>query len=192
MQFRNRHFFIADLVLIAFSVLFSFALRLDTSLFLYYLPQALWMTALALLIKPLVYYRFGLYRRLWAYASINELKVITIANTVASLLLAAALALLWVIGVFAGPVYSGFPRSVIAIDWLLSMFAIGGLRFATRLIAENREEKAGDDAGVEAHRACPRTCTSASRTPRAPDAGSRRGGRPAARDRRSGCRRGSG
>jgi FlaA1/EpsC-like NDP-sugar epimerase len=147
MQFRNRHFFIADLVLIPFSVLFSFALRLELGspdLFLYYLPQALWMMAFALLIKPLVFYRFGLYRRLWAYASINELRIIIIANTVASLILAAALALLWVVGVFPGPVFSGFPRSVIAIDWLLSMFAIGGVRFATRLISENREDSGSD------------------------------------------------
>jgi FlaA1/EpsC-like NDP-sugar epimerase len=147
MQFRNRHFFVADLVLITFSVLFSFALRLELgplSLFLYYLPLALWMVGLALIIKPLVYYRFGLYRRLWAYASIRELKLIVGANTVASILLALALASLWLIGVFSGPIYTGFPRSVIAIDWLLSMFAIGGLRFMMRVILENRSDAASD------------------------------------------------
>ncbi len=140
-RFRNRHLVVADLMLITFSVLFSFVLRLEVgalSLFGYYFPQALWMVAAALLIKPIVFYNFGLYRRLWAYASTQELKSIAIANTTASILVTLAIAALWPLGVFSGPVFSGFPRSALAIDWLLSMIAIGGVRFSQRLLSESR------------------------------------------------------
>ncbi|NMC79517.1 MAG: polysaccharide biosynthesis protein, partial [Chloroflexi bacterium] len=34
--------------------------------------------------------------------------------------------------------FSGFPRSVLVIDWLLSILTVGGLRFTLRLLAENR------------------------------------------------------
>ncbi len=139
-RFRNRHLFVVDLMLIIFSVLFSFVLRLELgtlSLFSYYFPQALWMVAVALVIKPLVFYYFGLYRRLWAYASTQELVSIILANIIASVLLSIVLAALWPIGVFPGQVYSGFPRSVLAIDWLLSVIAIGGIRFSQRLLSES-------------------------------------------------------
>jgi len=62
-------------------VLGSFALRLELGdRFIYYLPQALLMIILALLIKPLVYYFFGLYRRLWIYASVREMRLIVTAE----------------------------------------------------------------------------------------------------------------
>ena len=35
------------------------------------------------------------------------------------------------------------PRSVLAIDWLLSLLAVGGLRFAMRLLAEGRSGDIG-------------------------------------------------
>ncbi len=140
-RFRNRHLVVADLMLITFSALFSFVLRLEVgalSLFGYYFPQALWMVAAALVIKPIVFYNFGLYRRLWAYASTQELKSIILANTMASLLVTLAIAALWPLGVFSGPVFSGFPRSALVIDWLLAMIAIGGVRFSQRLLSESR------------------------------------------------------
>ncbi|MCJ7660137.1 MAG: polysaccharide biosynthesis protein, partial [Anaerolineales bacterium] len=40
----------------------------------------------------------------------------------------------------------GFPRSVLAIDWLLSILAVGGLRFTLRLLGESRT-KAMDTNG---------------------------------------------
>ncbi|MEW6716296.1 MAG: nucleoside-diphosphate sugar epimerase/dehydratase [Chloroflexota bacterium] len=147
---RNRHLFIGDLVLVVFSVLFSFVLRLELgplSLFIYYLPQALWMVAIALLIKLLVYSLFGLYRRLWVYASIQELKLIAVAVTVASLLVTLGVASLWWLDVFTGPVFHGFPRSALVIDWMLSLLFVGGLRFVLRMFAERYEADSGQLVG---------------------------------------------
>jgi len=130
----NRMLFIGDLLMIVVSVLGSFALRLPLGpLFIYYLPQAAWMFSVALIIKPIIYFGFGLYRRVWAYASTRELKLITVAVTTASVAVSLTVILLASLRV-----YTGFPRSVLAIDWLLSLLAVGGLRFALRLLAESR------------------------------------------------------
>ncbi len=40
------------------------------------------------------------------------------------------------ITLFATDVFTGFPRSVLVIDWLLSILFVGGLRFIFRLVAE--------------------------------------------------------
>src|SRR3989337_179284 len=131
-QIRNRFLLLADLVLIMTAVLASFALRLDIGpVFVAYLPQAWLMVGIALLIKPTVYYLFGLYRRYWVYASVREIQLIALATATASILVA-----LFVILLVPLTGLRGFPRSVLGIDWLLSLFLIGGLRFSVRLIAE--------------------------------------------------------
>lgn len=131
---RNRYILLGDLVLIVASVFFSYALRLELgTTFLFYQPSAYWMVALALLVKPLVYYNFGLYRRLWVYASTRELTLIAIAVTSASILM-----FLGMIGLFSLGAFNGFPRTVLVIDWLLSVLFVGGLRFSLRMLAEAR------------------------------------------------------
>jgi FlaA1/EpsC-like NDP-sugar epimerase len=138
-HFPNRLLFIGDLVLMVASVFGSFALRLELGpLFVYYLPQAITMVVVVLLVKPLVYYSFGLYSRVWAYASTRELKIITASVSIASAIVALIIALLTFL-----QYYKGFPRSVLAIDWLLSLLAVGGLRFAMRMLAESRSAEMG-------------------------------------------------
>jgi FlaA1/EpsC-like NDP-sugar epimerase len=91
------------------------------------------MIGTGLVIKPLVYYFFGLYRRLWVYASTQELRLIFTAVTTGSVLVSLVVVTLFTFGAFIG-----FPRSVLVIDWLLSIFMVGGLRFTVRLLSENR------------------------------------------------------
>ena len=129
---RNRFVLIGDIALIIISVLGSFALRLDVVELPFYFPAALLMCVVALLIKIPTYYYFGLYRRLWIYASTGELRLITVAVTTASVLTSGVMALLYV----TGNVYPGMPRSALGIDWLLSLVLIGGSRFALRILAE--------------------------------------------------------
>jgi len=133
---------VGDIFLIVVAVIGSFVLRLELGpLFRYYFPQAIWMTLLALLIKPVVYYLFGLYRRLWAYASTRELILIISAVSAATVLVSIAVTLMtYIQSLF--PEYVGFPRSVLVIDWLLSVMLAGGLRFVSRMIAETRSTAA--------------------------------------------------
>ena len=133
-QIRNRYVLILDLFLIIVSVLGGYALRLELgAAFYFYLPSAFWMAGAALIVKPVIYYMFGLYRRLWIYASTQELKLIIVAVSTASMLVS-----LIMISLFSFGAFTGFPRSVLIIDWLLSVFLVGGVRFAVRLLSENR------------------------------------------------------
>ncbi len=131
-QLRNRYLLIGDLMLIIVSVMGSFALKLDAGQLPYYFPAMLIMCGVALLVKIPTYFAFGLYRRMWIYASTNELRLITAAVTTASVLTSGVMLLL----IFADLVLPGMPRSALGIDWLLSLVLIGASRFALRILAE--------------------------------------------------------
>jgi FlaA1/EpsC-like NDP-sugar epimerase len=118
---KNWMLLAGDLILIVVSAMGSFALRLDIGpLFVWYLPQAYWFIGVALVIKPVVYYVFGLYRRLWAYASTQELKLIIASVTSASVGVSIVILILRVMQVLPY-----FPRGVLPIDWLLSLLLVG-------------------------------------------------------------------
>jgi FlaA1/EpsC-like NDP-sugar epimerase len=138
---RNRLVLLGDLFLIIVAALGSFALRLDLGpFFIDYLNQAFWLSAIALILKPLVFYAFGLYRRLWAYASIYELMLIILAVSTASVLVSVTVILLLVFKVLPN-----FPRGALPIDWLLSMGLIGGSRFALRVLAEAQSSSSNNN-----------------------------------------------
>jgi FlaA1/EpsC-like NDP-sugar epimerase len=132
-KIRNRYLLLGDIFLTLVSVLASYLIRLELiAIFPTYQYSLIWMLTAALLIKPLVYFFFGIYRHVWRYASIRELVVIFSAVTTASMILSAVM-----IGLFAAGTFFGFPRSVLVIDWLLSMALIGGVRFVFRVLAES-------------------------------------------------------
>jgi FlaA1/EpsC-like NDP-sugar epimerase len=135
---RNRYLLIGDIFLSLISVLASYLLRLELIvIFPTYQYSLLWMLGIVVIIKPIVYYLFGIYRRLWRYASTRELVLILAAVTTASMVVSAAM-----IGLFAARVFIGFPRSILVIDWLLSIALVGGLRFTFRLMAESTSSAA--------------------------------------------------
>jgi FlaA1/EpsC-like NDP-sugar epimerase len=143
---RNRFVLIGDIALTIVSVLGSFALRLDVGELPYYFPAVVLMCAVALAIKIPTYFFFGLYRRLWIYASMGELRLITVAVTTASVVTSGVMAVLIIIG----KVLPGMPRSALGIDWLLSLVLIGGSRFALRILAEQSMATRADGKGKRA------------------------------------------
>ena len=146
-QIRNRTLLIGDLILTVTSVLASFALRLDLGpVFNAYLPSAWVMIIVALLVKPFIYYQLGLYRRYWVYASIREMGLIAVATAIASVMVALLVMMITSLDL----VQTGFPRSVLGIDWLLSLFSVGGLRLSVRVLAETGQlsQKADGLAGT--------------------------------------------
>lgn len=131
---RNRYLLMGDLLLILVAVMGSYALRFELgNFFFFYLPSAYWMAGVALIIKPIVFRFFGLYRRMWIYASTRELTLIVAAVITSSVILSAIMTLLISLRLFIG-----FPRSVLVIDFLLSIILMGGMRFTLRLLAETR------------------------------------------------------
>ncbi len=131
---RNRYILFGDILLMVTAVMGSYMLRLelDSSFFLY-LPSAYWMAGVVLLIKPLVYHFFSMYRQIWRYTSVKELKLIVASVTAASVLVSLSM-----VGLFTLGAFNAFPRSVLVIDWLLSVLLVGGLRLVVRLLAENK------------------------------------------------------
>lgn len=134
LNISNRFVFAGDLLLTIATILIAFALRLEGSFYFFYLPVAYWMIGISLVVKPLVYSIFGLYRRLWAYASTRELILISYAVTIASGILSVITIFFYSIRL----IQPGLPRSILIIDWLLSIILIGGFRLALRLLSENR------------------------------------------------------
>ncbi len=130
---RNRYLLAGDIFLTLVSVWGSYLLRLELiAIFPTYQVSMFWMLGVAVVVKPIIYYFFGIYRRLWRYASTRELLLIVFAVTTASMALSGVM-----IGLFGLGLFVGFPRSVLVIDWLLSIALVGGLRFAFRLTAES-------------------------------------------------------
>jgi FlaA1/EpsC-like NDP-sugar epimerase len=77
---------------------------------------------------------FGLYRRLWRYASISE--IVMIAEAV---LLGSALAGVFILfGLVQVSYIWGFPRSIILLEGLLTLFLVGGIRFSFRILRPSR------------------------------------------------------
>ena len=139
---RNRYILLTDLLLIVVSVLGSYALRLEwDATFFIYRPSLYWFIGSALLVKPVIYYLFGMYRRLWMYASVQDLKLIATAVTVASAAVSAVMMTL-----FFQRAFFGFPRSTLIIDWLLSLVTSGGIRFISRILAESQKSSSVQNA----------------------------------------------
>jgi len=129
---RNRHLFVGDLGLTVLSIIAAYILRLELiEIFANYYLSLIWMTGLSLIIKPVVYYLFGLYRRMWIYASMRELRLIVMAVTTASAIISPIMLVL-----FANRLFVSFPRSVLIIDWVTSLMLIGGSRYGLRMLAE--------------------------------------------------------
>ncbi|MDP2966192.1 MAG: nucleoside-diphosphate sugar epimerase/dehydratase [Pelolinea sp.] len=137
---RNRYVLIGDAILVVVSVLSAYILRLElVEVFSNYYLSLLWMLGLTLLIKLVVYYFFGLYRRMWIYASMKELQLVLVAVTIASALVSAFMLVL-----FANRFFISFPRSVLIIDWIQSIIFVGGLRYGLRMFAEGWNKFSGN------------------------------------------------
>ena len=137
---RNRYLLLIDIFLIVLAGILAFLIRLDASpLFVQYLPVLALFIVSGLVIKPFIYWAFGLYRQYWRYASISELRLIVTAVTVSSLVLTV----LFLVILLPYGLILGFPRSVLAIDWLLGLLFVGGDRFLVRVSAESPGARRG-------------------------------------------------
>lgn len=84
-----------------------------------------------ILIRLLTFYFFGLYNRLWRYASIHELLAITSAVTVSSFL----------IFIYMFGMGSKLPRSIPIITWLIVLGLVGLSRLSLRVLYMLRKNR---------------------------------------------------
>jgi FlaA1/EpsC-like NDP-sugar epimerase len=75
--------------------------------------------------KMVVFYMFNLYKGMWRYTSIDDLLNIIKASGISSLLVVTVVAFTHGL--------AGFARSAFVIDWVLTIFLIGGYRIGIRL-----------------------------------------------------------
>jgi FlaA1/EpsC-like NDP-sugar epimerase len=134
---RNRYFFLMDLVLLPASAVLAFVLRLDARGLEIYQNAILLYVVLSVPVKLLVFHWFGLYRRFWRFASVEELLLIAAATAVSEVVTAV---LLFGIALPLSDVRL-FPRSIPFIDGMLTLLVVGGQRFAVRLAGQERQRE---------------------------------------------------
>ncbi|MBA2305513.1 MAG: polysaccharide biosynthesis protein [Acidobacteria bacterium] len=137
---RNRYLLVLDVPLIALCVFLAFVLRFDlTFVFAENLRNLfIWCALAAVVLKPPIFYAFGMYGRYWRYATIDDLVVIGLSASASALALAIFYATTTVL-----QLAHGFSRSILLIDWLLTLLTIGGLRLSVRIIGEARSRGGG-------------------------------------------------
>ena len=132
---RRSILFFLDIILITLAYFLTFELRFE-----FFVPSPfvdlLRMTFLYVVtIKLVLFAIFGLYNSLWRYVSIDELFKLIIAATLGNVII-------YLISI-------GFdlniPRSIILIDWIITIFLTGGLRLSYRVVRRayqsiNRDE----------------------------------------------------
>ncbi len=148
---RNRYILLVDVVVVLLCISAAFVLRLDWQApFAANHPFAE-AVRFSLLVAPLlklpVFYVFGLYARYWRFVGLNDLLTILTAVSVASVLFGAAT----LAAVSTGWV-PAYPRSVPAIDWMLTLLAVSGVRIAVRVLAEARAASLGHGSRPVQHK----------------------------------------
>jgi FlaA1/EpsC-like NDP-sugar epimerase len=132
---RNRYFFALDILLLPVAVYLSFVLRLESLNALpAYLTGIALMSALSVLIVPLIFWKLGIYSRYWRYASVEEMLLLVGAVT-ASVILVGALSMGALYALGDRPVASFIPRSVPLIYLLLALVVTASPRMAVRVLA---------------------------------------------------------
>ncbi len=129
----NRTLLLFDLVSLGLAFVLAFVIRFDASSYSATGQLALyWPVFLPIAtIKLIVFERMGLYRRAWRFASVKDMLAIVLAVAMGSTLSGALILILWA-WPWSSTFVHGFPRSVIVIDAMLTLFLIGGQRFFTR------------------------------------------------------------
>jgi FlaA1/EpsC-like NDP-sugar epimerase len=143
---KNRYVLLADLPLIAIAASRR-SLRDSTWPSTTAGPSFKGYLLAALIVKPVLFFLLGMYRRYWRYTSIPDLAVVLTAVSASSLVMWAFVAF----GVRR--LFDEFSRVVIFNDWLLTLAAVGGFRVAIRVFGESRFERLGRRSSDAALRA---------------------------------------
>ena len=114
---------IVDALLVLTALSLSVYLRFDWNVPNFWLGQLEGLLLPAIIIHLAVFFILGIYRRVWRYASIDELMLIVIAVSIGQG------------GTFLYSLFSGMlPRSSYIIAWFLLLFLVGGSRLSVRLL----------------------------------------------------------
>jgi FlaA1/EpsC-like NDP-sugar epimerase len=126
---RNRVIIIlCDAGLVALAFVLSYALRFNFDIPEFYQDQIKRTLPFFVLLNLGVFFLFDLYRGMWRYTGIRDLRAIILAVSLSTLVM--------IVGLTIGFRFVGYPRSVFAINWFVLIVFIGGFRFQLRMIKE--------------------------------------------------------
>ena len=115
---------LADMAIITIVPFVALFLRFEGNIPPSQIDNVLFYLPAAVIIKIVTFNFFGLYHRLWRYASVSDLLMIGVAVTVGSILVAG----------YATWMAIGFPRSLYVFNWLLTTLFIGTSRMGVRIL----------------------------------------------------------
>lgn len=124
---RIATFVILDSIIVLTAIFFSYFL-LHPTLNVYGLPMMILSAITLLVTHHIAAYFFHLYDRIWSVASVSEL--LTIVNSVTISIGAAS--------ILQFAVQQDVYFRVMAVTWMLHILAIGGSRFALRVLSERK------------------------------------------------------
>ncbi len=127
---RNRYLLVADTLAVMLAAWAAFAFRFGW-LFSEERPEFIPFLLIAVVIKIVAFFVFGMYRRYWRYAGFWDLMAIVLANSAASVVLGGVM-----VGSRLMGWIPGLSRSVPPLDWLFALALTVGLRASVRAIAE--------------------------------------------------------
>jgi FlaA1/EpsC-like NDP-sugar epimerase len=119
-----------DIMVATFAWLAAYWLRFNLSVPAEFQAAALSTLLWVVPLQAAVFWRFGLYRGIWRFASLPDLKRIVLAAGLAALLIPVVLILF--------RIHAVVPRSVLILDPLLLVTVMGGSRLAYRAWKEHR------------------------------------------------------
>jgi FlaA1/EpsC-like NDP-sugar epimerase len=129
--YRNRVVVIlCDALLISIAFILSYYLRFsfDIPAPEFYWAQIKRTLPFVVALNLIVFYRFDLYKGMWRYTGIRDLRAIIFAVTLSTVIMIVVLTV--------GFRFAGYPRSVFVINWFILIVFIGGFRFQIRMVKE--------------------------------------------------------
>ena len=123
LAFRRSIAFVHDLVAVVTTWGFAYWLRFNLTIPSEFISGALGALALVIVVHAPVYWLSGLYRGIWRYASLMDLRRIILAVALSAIVVAAAVFMLRLPDV---------PRSVLLLHPILLIMFMGGSRFIYR------------------------------------------------------------
>ncbi|MEN6466799.1 MAG: nucleoside-diphosphate sugar epimerase/dehydratase [Syntrophaceae bacterium] len=129
---RNRNFYLilaGDISFIIIAFIAAHMLRFEGNIPAEYWAGLKKMLPVIVIVKVGVFFIFKLYAGMWRYASLVDLFNVVKASVSSSLII-----ILFVLFLYR---FEGYSRSVFLIDWILTLFLIGGIRAGIRIVLSN-------------------------------------------------------
>ena len=138
LHYRRLLVVVVHLSLWTLSLLGAFLLRFDFTVPPEFFPIGYAWWGVLVAIRGVSFASFGLFSGMWRYTGARDLVALVKAASLSTVIFGIYL---WLGG------YHSFPRSIVIIDWLVTMILVGGLRFGIRTLWQLARNVAREQVG---------------------------------------------